>query len=67
VGSRIVRRTTLRAEVLKADPEYPVTSRLHVEYDFSRPGGPYRRDGSPKGEFKAWTDRRGAYNEPFEE
>jgi hypothetical protein len=63
------RQTTLRAEVIRADPSWPVTSRVHDEYAFGRRGRrrgePHRAPVDPRNEgqrvFQADFATRGAY------
>lgn len=49
------RQTTLRAEVIRADPQWPETSRKITEYEFPAPRGKEPR------KFKADYTKRGAY------
>lgn len=53
----VTRRTDLRAEVIRADPEWPVTSRIVDEYEFPAPKGKEPR------KFPADYQKRGAYAE----
>jgi len=53
--STVTRLTDLRAEVIRADPQWPVTSRRIVEYEFPSPKGREPR------KFLADYTKRGAY------
>lgn len=53
----VTRHTDLRAEVIRADPNWPVTSRVIDEYEFSAPKGKEPR------KFVADYTKRGAYAE----
>lgn len=51
----VTRVTDLRTEVIRADPQWPVTSRIITEYEFPSPKGREPRA------FKADYTKRGAY------
>lgn len=53
----VTRTTDLRAEVIRADPNWPVTSRVVTEYEFPSPKGKEPR------KFVADYQKRGAYAE----
>lgn len=53
----VTRTTDLRAEVIRRDPQWPITSRIITEYEFPSPKGREPR------EFLADYQKRGAYAE----
>jgi len=59
----VTRQTNLRSEVIRADPEWPRTSRVHAEYEFPAPAGARKHRNVKDGKrvFEADYQARGAY------